>query len=136
MSKEITLVTCVGVLTKNFPISSGNCFSVVAENDKSYRIVNFVHENMEELFRRGFKAPFKIAVIGKNTAIVHDERIPDRWYQDRYCEVCCPSELLPVNQRMAHLRHIECGYRTEYETWVTFNPSRKPKDFDAPEEIK
>lgn len=121
MSKEITSITLVGVLKKNFPLRYGNCFSVMAENDQSYRIVNFVYENMQEILRRGFKEPFKIAVIGTHTAIIHDERIPDEWYSDKYCETCCPVDLLPSIQRMRHLRHIEGGYRIENEYGIIYN---------------
>lgn len=129
MANKITCVTLVGIMANKYPLASGNCFSVEAEDNNEYKIVNFVHENIEELSNRGFKRPFKIAILGPGVAVVHDERIPDEWYADHYCEVCCPRDLLPINQRMKHLRHIACGYRVEKGSSVMFNSALLPKEY-------
>jgi len=89
-----TSTTLVGVLSKKFPLSSGNCFSVRGDDDKEYRIVNFCLENLEYLEKKGINFPFGIRAIGDRTAVMHDARIPHDFYQTRFCEVCCPRELL------------------------------------------
>lgn len=46
-------VTCLGTLDQSFPIQSGNCFSVITADGRSFKIVNFVYENLVEALRRG-----------------------------------------------------------------------------------
>lgn len=104
----ITGHTLLGVMGKP-PFKSGNCFSVLAggsecEGDNEFKIVNFCHENLEHLLKCGLTWPIKIAVLAGRTAIFHDERIPDAFYSDHYCEVCCPESLLPFPQIAAHAR--------------------------------
>lgn len=71
-----TLVAYMG----DFPRESGNCFSMVTEN-KSYGIVNFHAENLEELIeRKVVKWPIKIIPISEKEALICDERIPNEWY--------------------------------------------------------
>ena len=111
---RVTTTTLVGYDRKaKFPIDRGNCFSMQAEDGTDYRIVNFIHENLEEAIRLGITYPIKIQPLAKESAvaIIIDERIPDAWYSVRYCECCCPDVLLPHPQRMAHKRQEIRGER-------------------------
>ena len=111
---EMGAQTLVGVLTREYPLKRGNCFSVLAEDGNSYRIVNFSAENLEELTRRGVvDFPFNIKLLNERTAVVHDIRIPDGWYDARWCAVCCPKDLLPLPQQLEYFRGIERGDITE-----------------------
>ncbi len=86
----------------------GNCFSVWANNRLSYQIVNIKFEPLKKLMRFGVVAfPIKIKHIGKNRAIIIDERIPQEWLNKRYCSICCPQDLMPEEQQ----RRIETVYR-------------------------
>lgn len=128
---EVVTRTLVGVAYDEYPLKSGNCFSVRTTDNCIYDIVNFVYENVQELQKRGLGFPFKIKILceGKlrGKAIFHDSRIPDAWYQTRYCEVCCPEDLLPLPQQMAHLRQIDRGERKVNGDWTLIDPSKAPK---------
>ena len=109
-AKQITSCTLVGYIGKDFPMKRGNCFSVEAEDGKDYRIVNFNHENIEELLeRRTIEFPVKISPIGEGVALIADERIPTDWYDSRYCETCTPRNLLPQPQQLRIFLDIQSG---------------------------
>jgi len=122
----VTMYTLVGVgRTDNYPLTHGNCFSVATRTDNkspwndsgSYKIVNFILENLEHLIEeKVIEWPIKIVVIDEQlrVAAVNDPRIPDEYYTTRFCEVCTPINLLPVPQRLRHLRDIDRGFRTEH----------------------
>jgi hypothetical protein len=131
-TKEITWVTCVGVLLNKFPLSSGNCFSVLTEDNKQYRIVNFCFENIEELIKRGICHPFQIGILSDRVAVLLDSRIPDSWYQEHYCEACCPDSLLPHGQQMRHIRQEERGERVVKGNCIFTDFSKAPKIPDTP----
>jgi hypothetical protein len=103
--------TLVGHLETDFPRERGNCFDLSVDGEREYRIVNFNAENFQELLKRGLTYPIKIIQIAGHTAIIHDERIPHDWYQSRWCECCCPSELLPLTQQLKHHREELTGER-------------------------
>jgi len=107
--------TLIGVGGDDFPLSSGNCFSVEAEDRKYYRIINFVLENLEEAIKRGIDWPIEIKILRGRIAVIHDSRIPDSWYSTRFCEVCTPKDMLPLPQLLAHERQIARGERIERE---------------------
>lgn len=107
---EITEETLVGSYGE-FPRSMGNCFSVLTEDEKWYKIVNFYVENLRELFELGLTWPVNIAEIGDNVAVIHDERIHRSYFRKGFCETCCPEALLPLPQRLAHMREEACGDR-------------------------
>jgi len=114
----VTSVTLVGNIHTEYPLPSGNCFSVQVGNGKHYRIVNFNHENLEELIRREvISFPIKIMVLSDRVAVIHDSRIDHDWYDTRFCEVCCPNSLLPLPQLLCWDRDERDGTRTttEYE---------------------
>lgn len=105
---EITWQTCVG---------GANCFSVRVEGGKEYRVVNFKvnkgydgRKGLDELIAEGLLSwPVKIAVLGLRVCAINDPRIPEEHYQDHFCTVCCPMELLPVGQRLETSRRIADG---------------------------
>jgi hypothetical protein len=109
--KRVLSHTLVGGINKTFPVKTGNCFSVEASDGKKYDIVNFYYENYQEVNRLGLKNQIKIRSLSERAAIILDERIPDRWYNNYYCEVCCPESLLPHPQRMRHQRQEARGER-------------------------
>jgi hypothetical protein len=112
--EAITTVTCVGYHHDSFPYPSGNCFSVKTSSGGS-RIVNFNYENLIELEKRGvITFPIDIIPISENSAVIHDSRIPNEWYDTRFCEVCCPHNLLPIPQQLAYNRKILQGKITEH----------------------
>lgn len=127
LATNITSVTLVGVNTSKFPVSRGNCFSVNTESGKEYRIVNFSVENLEYGLKKKFiEWPIKILPLSDYVAVIHDERIDEAYFDNRYCEVCCPKDLLPPQQRLAHERAIACGARVEGERIISFNHQKLP----------
>lgn len=119
---SITSQTLVGV-SGTPPFKRGNCFSVLAEGgEKEYRVVNFCLENLEALMWKGLSWPIKILPISEQITIIHDKRIGDQWYMDRFCEVCCPEELLPLLQQAKLNRMDLRGERTKHKGWVSFHP--------------
>ena len=87
---------------------TNQCFSVKASNKKEYRIVNFYHDNLE---KSKAKFPIEIETIGKHTAIINDHKIDNEFYNDRFCEICCPHSLLPDEQKRAIARDFKSGRR-------------------------
>ena len=99
----------------DFPRDNGNCFSIEDDNKREYNIVNFYLENLEELIRlKKIDWPIKCLEISKRQAVINDGRIPDEWYRNKFCEVCTPLALLPLPQRLQHLRDIDRGNRVEH----------------------
>ncbi len=117
LATEIGEQTCLGVLSirDGKPQSSGNCFSLEGKNKNgrwSLRIVNFYVENLRYVLTHGITWPIKVMRLSERVAIVHDERIPEEWYNQRYCETCCPEDFLPCSQVMARRRQEARGERT------------------------
>jgi len=125
---RVTSHTLIGVHGEP-PHEHGNCFSVIADNGEGYRIVNFNYENLEALGALGLKMPIEIEAIGNGTAVVMDGRIGERWYQQHFCEVCCPPGLLPVTQRHRQQRDILRGRRSEDQGTVTIRYDLPPPEF-------
>ncbi len=119
--------TLVGYMISEYPAKKGNCFSVSTDCGGYYKIVNFSYENMVEAINRGISYPIKIRQIGDKTAIVHDCRIPDDWYDARWCEVCCPESLLPVTQMLEHERQVSSGVRVNRGDAILINLGGAPK---------
>lgn len=104
---EITSTTLVGVGRQERPQQRGNCFSVKVEGEQyERRISNFNLENLEALIEKGLTWPIEVEPLGECNALVMDARIGERWYDQRYCEICTPRTLLPSNQIAAHQRKI------------------------------
>lgn len=114
---EVTTQTLVGKMGKDFPRKSGNCFSVETDQGKEYRIVNFNVENWEEMIKRGLELPIKIGILGGRTAIIHDDRIPEEWYDYQYCPTCCPEFYLPEPQKLAKERKRSRGHIKPAGDW-------------------
>jgi len=113
----VTLTTLVGVCTKHYPVPHGNCFSVkVKGEERDYRIVNFYHENLEYLLKeKKIEWPINIVKLCERTAFIHDHRIEDCYYSNRFCEVCCPRDFLPLPQQLRIQRDLESGRLVESE---------------------
>lgn len=101
LATEITSCTLISP-DRSIPHKRGNCFSVKAGSGE-YRIVNFNKENLEYVLTK-IEWPIKIVAISGFKAIIHDERIPEKYYDTRYCEICCPESLLPSPQRYKYER--------------------------------
>lgn len=87
-----------------------NCFSVLTKEGNCYNVVNFHLEDLEKLLAAGtVQWPIRIAVIGVRTGVFNDPRIDEEHYLKRFCEVCCPSDLLPIHQRLEKSRRIMDG---------------------------
>ena len=103
------------------PASYGSCFSVMCDDGKEYRVVNFVYENLKALEEQGLKWPLDVESLGSRNVVLMDGRIGERWYQQRYCEVCTPQSLLPITQRQRHQRDMARGRRIEGGGCITIN---------------
>lgn len=82
MAISVGLVTMVGFVSKTFPYKQGNSFSINTIDGKSYRIINFNHENLEELMKRGLQFPIEIQIMSNREAKIDDSRIPENWYSE------------------------------------------------------
>ena len=113
----ISSITMVAYMIDEFPSKHGNCFSVVANNNDIYRIINFHYENLEELIRtKVIDFPITITPVeDSEVAIIADERIPYQWYSDYICPVCTPREYLLPTQRLQQILDIKRGKRVEKE---------------------
>lgn len=101
---EVTTVKMAGQFydIKSGKYPSGNCFSVsTADGSKNFRIVNFGYENLKLLLNMKIVAwPVQVYALDESTAIIADSRIPDRFYDNMFCTICCPFDLLPLPQQM------------------------------------
>ena len=118
---RITGYTLVGVGPGERPQDSGNCFSVEGDDGKRYGIVNFNLENMEALNALGLKWPVACKVLKGHIAIIHEPRIGERWYEKRYCTVCCPEDLLPITQLQEIERDEMRGRRRRNGDFIHYN---------------
>lgn len=119
---SITTHTLVGVGDGPYPMKHGNCFSIKCGGDKEYRVVNFNYENLVHLLKEKLiEWPITVLVFWEGsagesrTAMIHDHRIPDNYYQDFFCETCCPRDYLPIPQRLRIQRDLESGRVREIE---------------------
>ena len=117
LATGIGFQTCLGTLgTRDIDEPGGiNCFEVLCTDGQARKIVNFYVENLEKLIRKGLTWPIECTDIGRGRAVIDDHRIGERWYEKRYCETCCPKDLLPFPQRAAQLRDIRRGRRKEMD---------------------
>jgi hypothetical protein len=132
--------TMVGFSNKGEPpYESGNCFGVyrqkVTRDDvisgsvTQYKIVNFNADNLDALLKLGLKWPIQCKVLLGRIAIIHDPRIGERWYSNRYCETCCPTDLLPITQIQRHERETMRGDREEGDGFVKLRIPFRPPEF-------
>lgn len=78
-----------------------NCFDLEDDKGNSFRIVNFYLENFELLLKNNtISYPVTIHILNsiRKIAVLLDPRIPLKFYNDKFCKVCCPKELLPMPQ--------------------------------------
>lgn len=111
MGEYITTRTLVGAYSKKYPYKHGNCFSMKCDNGQSYRIVNFVYENLTEAINRGIELPVRVLPLNDSVAVICDTRIPNNWYRRDFCTTCCPESLLPLPQRLGIQLELDCGAR-------------------------
>ena len=121
--------TLVGAGTSR-PAKSGNCFSMAADDGKSYRIVNFYIENLEYCCKHGITLPVKLQVLEEGLATICDARIPDEWYAPDYCKVCCPERLLPAPQQARLARWRERGQLVDIPVVPNTGPAFRIQRFD------
>lgn len=106
------------------PTPRGNCFSVNFDDGSYAKIVNFGVENLRKLIDKGLTQPVRCKKVG-DVAIIHDHRIGHRWYNDTYCELCCPKDLLPTPQVREQERDMAMGRRKETDKDVTIHLGMK-----------
>ncbi len=81
--------TMIGTEDK-LPLSHGNCFGLYGEDDKHYKILNFVYENFERLLELEIiKYPIKV-IVTNGIGYICDERIDPMWYKQTICTICAP----------------------------------------------
>jgi hypothetical protein len=103
-------VSCVGFLNQTFPSAWGNYFSLVDSEDNYYKIINFHHENFDELFRTGvIEYPVNMKVLEKGFAMLHDIRIPNEWYMTKTMTTTVPVKYYTIHQKAEYERGIERG---------------------------
>ena len=111
-------VTLVGYLG-DFPRERGNCFSVETEDGRSLRVLNFNHENLEELLEQGvISYPIEVLPLSDRHCAIVDHRISKEWYSKRFCSTCTPADMLPPQQRIERLLDLKSGRRTEMKVSV------------------
>ncbi len=143
---SIGLETLLGVNTKDFdpPYEHGNCFDLVTKpfdnkkkkypkGAKSYRILNFVLENLEyALKNKLIEWPIKIHILDNNSAVIHDERIPHEWYNEDFCSVCTPQNLKLFTTKLKNARDELTGARKVFQKkgslgMISCNSKFRPK---------
>lgn len=99
---KVTEHTLVGVMSDKFPISRGNCFSVLANDQKNYKVVNMNLENLEFLIKEDNRVswPIEIKLLGNGYCKIIDKRIPKNYLDKDYCIICTSRNLLPFVQRI------------------------------------
>ncbi len=128
MARCVGETTCVGFNADKYPAEHGNCFSVENVTDgKGFKILNFIHENLAELMREGLTWPVRCQSLSDRHAVIHDERIPDSFYERWFCEVCCPVDLLPSPQLLRRERWIATGYLVVRDGYNRFDTRITPK---------
>lgn len=112
-------------ITRYTLMAFNNCFSVEGDDGHQYRIVNFYVECLQNL---PIEWPIEIKVLEGNVAVIHDDRIPNRFYNKTFCTTCCPKHLLPITQKLEREREISRGQRVEHENSnsVTIHFSKSP----------
>lgn len=81
---EVASVSCVGVLSENYPLSYGNYFSLYIPCER-IQVCNFNYENFKESVKR-FLTDNQVEVTifenlkGWKFCAITDERIPEDWY--------------------------------------------------------
>jgi hypothetical protein len=98
-----------------------NCFSLETESKKDIRIVNFYLEDLEYLLKNGLTYPVKILLINSKIGVINDERIPDEFYNERFCIVCTHEDFLTLPQQLEIERDIVLGKRVETKSFVAIN---------------
>lgn len=94
-------------------LANNNCFAVVCEDGKGISIVNFYYEKLERLLKENIiNWPVKISILDGDFGVINDSRIPEDEYNIRFCEVCCPMDLLPIQQKLRRFREVEKGITT------------------------
>lgn len=81
-------ISLVGVgrkSSKDFPLSFGNYFSFVDDNNKPIKIWNFWYENFVEAQNRFLSDGMVSIVSYPNGSIIYDWRIPSHWYHKDLC---------------------------------------------------
>jgi len=97
-------------------MESGNCFSVRSEDGKYRQVLNFGHENFEELLKRKvISYPVEILPLSEGHCLMADHRIPKEWYDKGFCSICTPRNLLPPQQKLERLLDLKSGRRKETE---------------------
>jgi hypothetical protein len=128
---SICTTTLLGVITKKYPVDDGNCFSMRADDGKTYDVVNFVYENlMEAIKRQKLSLPIQLRIIGEvgtsRTAIMYDKRIPTSWYSNHFCRVCTPVSLLPITQTISYNLDMESGKTSVHGDIIVYGGSGGP----------
>jgi hypothetical protein len=119
LATRVMRVTLVGYLGGEFPRSRGNCFSVECENGQIYWILNFNHENLEKLLEdKVLEWPIMIHELEPGSGVIADPRIPDEWFDTKFCNSCTPRHLLPYPQKLKIEMEILRGKRTEKEVEI------------------
>lgn len=85
-----------------------NCFGLTISKKEEVRIVNFSLDNFKKLLKeKTISLPVKITLLTKGVAVINDPRIDESLYNDYYCQICCPMEFLPIQQRLRKSRQIK-----------------------------
>lgn len=108
-------------------LSGGSCFTLMDGDGIDYKIVNFCYENFDHLNRNLRILTFPVNIISLRTydnsgiAILKDDRIPENYYSSRYCEACCPMDLLPKIQKEQLENDIKNGIRNKNGSFILNN---------------
>jgi hypothetical protein len=108
------LIYCNSISSQTL-LGFNNCFGMTEMGKtKEIKIVNFYLESLEDLIENyKFDLPVAVTLLSERVGMIADWRIPDSFYNDYICEVCCPASLLPMSQQIHHVLEMGRGRRTE-----------------------
>jgi len=112
---SIGMCTLLGVIETKYPMKHGNCFDLEnKDKSQSIKIVNFKLENLNYLLRNNIVSyPLEVKKLSKRYGILVDKRIPKDFFDESYCEICCPRHLLLEHQQKRIQAELDSGKRTE-----------------------
>jgi len=85
-----------------FPRDRTNCFDLILENHRSYKVVNMGLENLQYLIEKGkVDWPLMVQHVETNPRCVEvvDARVPREYLREYWCETCIGRQFIPEGKR-------------------------------------
>lgn len=108
IATSIGEVSCVGIISKKFPLNHGNYFSIYI-GKKQYEVANFWFENLEHLIKTNVVSfPINVKILNNRWVLIHDSRIPHNYYSESI-SYRAPLEFWSIPDLLKRQREIEDG---------------------------